>query len=212
MINVTQEQIEERFNALPVSVQEALASAKTGERLRRIGTRHDLHIDQLGILNNITGFVILGFLERSEYLPTLIEELNISRESAGAILEDVNTEILAPIRTSLEGSERGAEEEADSEDEQELPTRDELLREIEDSLPVSKPEEAPAAVASMPIGVSTNSENAPGEAQHLSIVEKKLSGETALKEAQTIEKKEGASSPASPSSQTVPDPYREAIE
>jgi hypothetical protein len=217
MKNFTQEQIEERFEELPDSVQEILASAETGEALRRIGTRHNLHIDQLSILNNVTGLVILGLMERSDYLPTLIEELDIATEVAEAILTDVNTEILEPMRASLGGPEEDPsdrEEENMEEEDVHLPTRAELLKEIEHPAPAIEREESYTPHSTPRIEIHEEEERAgelpTQELQHESIVEKKIREKTVLKEARSEETQSGSN--PSPTPETPLDPYREPVE
>lgn len=215
MIHFTQKQIEERFEELPNSVQEILASAETGEQLRRIGTRHNLHIDQLGILNNVTGLVILGLMERSDYLPTLIKELDIPTEVAEAILADVNTKILEPMRASLgrpEEDPSGREEES-IEEEVHLPTRDELLKEIEHPAPAIEREESYTPHSTPRIEIHEEEgvgELSAQESQHESIVEKKMREKTVLKEVRSEETQSGSNS--SPASEAPLDPYREPVE
>ncbi len=227
MIDFTQEQLDERFASMPAPVQEALASAETGEQLRRIGTRHNLHIDQLGILNDVTGLVILGFVERSDYLPTLTEELGIPTEVAEAILIDVNTEILEPMRASLGGPKESAVEEslnpakaesAEEEDEEmamHLPTRAELLKEIENPAPAAERKE-PRMTQKAP-GDTFMKEQEGGalpaqerEPRHENIVEKKMIDTTVLKEARSEETPSDTA--PSPSPKTPLDPYREPVE
>lgn len=214
MQQFTQQQMEDRFTALPKAIQEVLESQETGKALRRIGNHHNLHIDQLATLNDITVFVILGLIPRESYLPTLSEELGVSEEAAEAILAEVNTEILEPMRASLSApKENVAREEKDEEMTMHLPTRDEILREIEHPLPIPEREETrPKKEVSLP-GAPQKQEYTGAEKQettHQSIIEKKITQETTLREAHSEETKSNTA--PSPSPETPPDPYREPVE
>ncbi len=162
MKTYTQEQIEERFAELPEVVQNALASSETGEMLRRIGTRHNLHIDQMGTLNDVTVFVILNIIPRASYMSTLVDELHITEEQARTIVEDVNREILTPINTALK--QTTASQNDQEEEESTMPTRDEILREIESPRVTTSRE----AVRTTPSSIAPREEVVPQEGRSLS--------------------------------------------
>ncbi len=97
----TAEQLEQKYNALPTSVKEAITSAKVEERVMAIGRYHKLHLDILGELADETGLVMLGLTHPRDYIRNLAERLGVSREEATAIARDVNEQIFRPIREAL---------------------------------------------------------------------------------------------------------------
>jgi hypothetical protein len=222
MTPYTQEQIEERFATLPPVVQEALGSAETGEVLRRIGSHHDLHIDQMGTLNDITVFVMLGLIPRNTYASTLAQELGISKEEAGDIVKDVNTEILTPISAALKQTTNLSLE--DDEDELAMPTRDEILREIESpgNSPVKEVKIIRESNISEPSQALKHEENAltlKDNPEEISTKETRTTSaqtnilETKLRHSSHIPPTTSSvEETTSSQSSTILDPYREAIE
>jgi hypothetical protein len=229
MISYTKEQLEEHLATLPPAVQEALGSAETGEALRRIGSRHHLHIDQMGVLNDVTAFVMLGLIPRETYLTTLQTELDIPEEEARLIIEDVNIQILTPMNAALreETSQHSTEDTEEGEDGVELsmPTRDEILREIES--PSSSPSkevyrDTPAHVPVNHNGDDTSSfamtsdrevaeqsqiKKPLQETPALDIVHTKLGNVSRIPPAKTESGEHPSDTPSS-----VLDPYRETVE
>lgn len=67
------EQIKKRLAELPVDVRQAVESVDLGEKIRAVGTRHGLHIDQLATLEDEITLVMLGFADPSEFAERLEE-------------------------------------------------------------------------------------------------------------------------------------------
>ncbi|NTV22659.1 MAG: hypothetical protein HGB03_03840 [Candidatus Yonathbacteria bacterium] len=132
----TEEELSARFEAMPNDIKAVLASADIGHALERIGQRNSLHLDQIGELSIRTTLVMLGLEPRAGYAQTLMDTLGITEEHARLIIEDINREIFNPVRTSLEqihhteSESRYTKEQADDE-EINMPSREELLKEIE---------------------------------------------------------------------------------
>ncbi len=101
MAEYTNEQLIEMYHKLPKDVQEAIISVDTAEAIRAIGEKHKLMIDKIGELADETGLVMLGITQAGQYVPHLIERLEVSQEIAQEITEEINTKILFPIRDSL---------------------------------------------------------------------------------------------------------------
>ncbi|MBY0472954.1 hypothetical protein K2Q00_01540 [Patescibacteria group bacterium] len=99
--NSTQNQIEQRLAELPQDVRDAMLSAQLGENLRAIGQKHGLHIDQVGVLEDETMLVMLGFFEPEDFNNQLIAQLRISPADAEAITQEVTQQVFLPIRESM---------------------------------------------------------------------------------------------------------------
>ncbi len=153
MNQYTPAQLQDRFETLPDDVKKALASAEIGNALERIAQKHSLHIDQMGELNAQTTFIMLGLSPRTGYAQSLIDGLDITEEKARTIIEDINREIFEPIRTSLETIHRGVavkDIEEDTDNEQHMPSREELLQEIENPIPTIPRQNTPVHIEVTP--------------------------------------------------------------
>lgn len=117
MKQFTSEEVQARFERLPPEIQEAVTSTDVHERIRSIGQKHDLRVDQIGALVDEIGLVMLGFQKSSSFIPDLMKELNIPRKQAEEIVEDVNTEIFTAIRSQLREMEQAQEEAEQSREE-----------------------------------------------------------------------------------------------
>ncbi|MBY0294287.1 hypothetical protein K2Q08_03075 [Patescibacteria group bacterium] len=97
----TQNKIQQRLAELPQDVRDAVLSAQLGERLRAIGQKHSLHIDQIGVLEDEVMLVMLGFFEPEELNNQIATQLRIPAQDASAIVQEVNEQIFLPIRESM---------------------------------------------------------------------------------------------------------------
>lgn len=96
------QKIRTRLAELPEDVQQAVTSADVGQRIQKLGAKHSLHVDQIGALGDETYMVMLGFTDPAEFDDTLTSQLNIPKEKAEALAQDVSNEIFMPIRESMQ--------------------------------------------------------------------------------------------------------------
>ena len=149
------QQLEEKYRSLPEDLKEVLAEVKTAETIYNIGQKNNLHVDQIGELADEVGLVMLGLTKTEEFISHLKNRLQLDQATAEQITREVNGQIFLPIRESLiklhptnEASEAFEAKEADSggvqtfpttqieasaATEGELPDKDKLLSEIENS-------------------------------------------------------------------------------
>lgn len=114
----TLEQLEERYNQLPEAVKEAMYAVETADKIMAIGKKYNLHIDQIGLLAEETGLVMLGLTPYYQFMDNIQKKLGVNRAASENITLDINTEIFLPIREFLK--QGGA-----------LPSREEVLRGVE---------------------------------------------------------------------------------
>ena len=164
MIEYTNEQLEQAIAALPEEFQEAIASSFVSEKALEIGKRHNLHIDQLGKMKDITMLALLNLVDTSRFSETLAEELSVSQEEANSLVRDVDAEIFDGLRKLIR--EETTEKENDTENllkdeekpEEETPAgttpaqeevlnREEVLRGIENLAPAIPPQLSAAELA-----------------------------------------------------------------
>lgn len=93
--------VDERFASLPKDVQDAISSSGYQDSLIEISKKNNFNIEKIGILENITTKMMLGAVHPEEYSMKISSALNISKEEADMVANDVNEKILKNIRTSL---------------------------------------------------------------------------------------------------------------
>lgn len=98
--DVTQ-QIQQRLAELPPDVRAAIQSAELSTKLQAIGTKHKLHIDQVGELEDEIYLAMLGFSPLENLGSRLAKALNLPAEEGTQLAAEVSTEVFSPIRESL---------------------------------------------------------------------------------------------------------------
>lgn len=95
-------QIAARFEELPEVVQKAIQSADVPKKIQEIGTRHTLHVDQLGTLEDETLMVMMGFVAPDTFAEALASQLQLSPQKAEALAGDISKELFLPIREAMQ--------------------------------------------------------------------------------------------------------------
>lgn len=98
--NITQA-IQDIYATLPQDIRDALDSAEVGQHLSQIASEHRLHIDQAAELSDLASMVMLGLIHPDNFFDRLQSDLHLSAHDALAVANDVNEQILRPIKTSL---------------------------------------------------------------------------------------------------------------
>ncbi len=96
--------LEERYKEIPDEVRDAISSVELAKKLQEIGLAHHLHIDQIEILGENTGLVMLGLLSPTKFNESIREDLNLDPETANKITGEINQHIFLPIRDHLHES------------------------------------------------------------------------------------------------------------
>lgn len=137
MPKLTPQQLREIYLKLPKNVQDAIFSIDSAEAVQAIGKKYDLAIDKIGELADETGLVMLGLTHPSDYIVNLARRLNIDKETAKKIAEEINSQIFVKIRESLkkihgiEPSPRPAKQDTPFPKGEGLGMREEIVKEIE---------------------------------------------------------------------------------
>ncbi|OGG44333.1 hypothetical protein A2841_04130 [Candidatus Kaiserbacteria bacterium RIFCSPHIGHO2_01_FULL_48_10] len=97
----TQQLIRERLAQIPKEVRDAINAVDLRPRLQKITEKYQLHIDQAGVLENETLFVMLGLEAPNDFPGNITRELKIPAAQAQLITTSVNEEIFMPIREAL---------------------------------------------------------------------------------------------------------------
>jgi hypothetical protein len=99
---LTEEEIERVFDSLPAQIQDYIYSEDLNSAVKKIGQRNQLHIDQMGFLQAEIVDVLTGKTRQDDFVPYMMETLEIDRAKADAIAQDVNDKIFLKIRESLQ--------------------------------------------------------------------------------------------------------------
>lgn len=97
-----EKKIKDRLAELPKDILDAVQSSDLDKKVQEIGTRHQLHLDQIGDLADETMLVMLGFTETEDFVNTVARRLKIIPDKAASISSEISNAIFMPIRTSLQ--------------------------------------------------------------------------------------------------------------
>lgn len=150
-----QKQIEARLAELPKDIQEAVLSTDLSSRIQAIGAKYQLHVDQIGILEEEVMMVMLGFSNPATFAEQLVEALQITPDVAGQLAQDIAGAIFLPIRESMQAFIDSQPEQEELEKNSDRPQAPDLST-LEILPPKTLPELPKAEVAlSQPTAVTT---------------------------------------------------------
>ena len=115
MKNFTEEQIAQMYDNLPEDLKDAIFGLEMNEIVERIGRENQLNIEQIGDLANETGMVMLGVTHPNEFIGNLADRLEIDKEKARAIAQEINEQIFKKVRESLRKIHNMRDEEKEQE-------------------------------------------------------------------------------------------------
>lgn len=96
-----QQKIEARLAELPEDVRNAINDNDLDAKVRSIGQKFNLHIDQIGGLGDEVMLVMLGFTPLEGFAGALATQLSLDPVLAQTITAEVNTSIFLSIRESM---------------------------------------------------------------------------------------------------------------
>ncbi|MFA6050479.1 MAG: hypothetical protein WC761_04765 [Candidatus Paceibacterota bacterium] len=147
MIKYDTNQYVEIFYKLPPEIKDVIVSTSTTEHLFKIGEKHSLHIDKIGIMTDLAFDVMMGIVASKNFVAELQKELEISALDASTLARDIDENVFRPIKNtmvSLYGDKAPNKPSStmvtltEDEEEHEHLDKDLLLREIE-SPAIAKP-------------------------------------------------------------------------
>jgi hypothetical protein len=104
------EQLQERFDKLPVDVKAAVNSIDTTNAVVDIGLKHSLMYDQISELLDEVGLVMLGMVPSAMFVNDISRRMKVDVKKSSEIARDVNAQIFDKMRASLQKIEDGHEE------------------------------------------------------------------------------------------------------
>ena len=108
-----------RFSKIPIETQKAISSFDWETKIREIVKKYKLSIDKIDPLEKTTIKVMAGEIETNNYEYEVKSVLNLSTEDSHNLVENINNEILKPIREILKKNSEIKED--NNEDEIPLP-------------------------------------------------------------------------------------------
>ncbi|MEE8131702.1 MAG: hypothetical protein V3T98_01530 [Candidatus Paceibacterota bacterium] len=102
MLKISQQQVSERWDTLPMSLRETLYSPEYGKMIWRIGAEHHLDDRKIGVIAGIAGYTVFGFLQSEDLSKEIRDSIDINPEIAASISREIDRKIFAPIRADLE--------------------------------------------------------------------------------------------------------------
>jgi len=98
----TPEQFWELYKSLPQELKDALFAEETGNDNYEICKRNGIE-ENLAEIVEYTGRVLLGVLQPADFQEVLEKELNLEKELAKKVSQEINRFIFYPMKSSLEG-------------------------------------------------------------------------------------------------------------
>lgn len=82
-------------------MQDLVNSPLVYEKITNIGEKYDLNIDKIGELDAETRDVLSGVTPAGDYVKNITDRLEISRDTAQQIADEVGTEVFTNLRTAM---------------------------------------------------------------------------------------------------------------
>jgi hypothetical protein len=95
------EDIQNKFEKLPEDLKWAIMGAKIDEKLMQIGQAHGLNIRQIGQLSLETHAVMLGFVHPDAFGSSVQASLGLPEDKVKLITQNVNEQIIKGVRERL---------------------------------------------------------------------------------------------------------------
>lgn len=97
----SREQLQNIYLSLPQNLREAIFSVENAEKIQQIAQRYQIPIQNLPKLASATGRVLLTVLAVEKLISSLEIELDIDRNTAQRIVQDIKQEIFSPVMPIL---------------------------------------------------------------------------------------------------------------
>lgn len=102
MIQVSQIQIQKRFQKISPVLQDALFSPKTAETINKIALKNHLPEEKASVLAELVGLVFLGFIHSQDLSHEIKNELKIDSQLATTLANDVQARLFNPFSSEID--------------------------------------------------------------------------------------------------------------
>ena len=89
------------FAELPEEIRELLSDETLVERIEAIAARQGLPPMEQGFLVRICANLMKGIIAPGVFVNTIVDELDISREKAATLAQEINRDIFSPVKDAL---------------------------------------------------------------------------------------------------------------
>ncbi len=93
--------IKNQWNILPEDIRELVLSSELEAKVNWISGKYNLSAEQTDSLKQETLFVLVGLIHIMDYTENVMRELNISKEQARVIAQEVGTQIFFGVKEIL---------------------------------------------------------------------------------------------------------------
>lgn len=139
-MELTIEDIKNKFDKLPEDLKWAIMGAKIDEKLMQIGSTHGLNIRQIGQLSLETHAVMMGFLHPDQFASSIKASLGLDDEKVKLITLSVNEKIIKGVREKLVELRGGSMPVPDDVPEKRLPKEENIIQETNTTTEQNKEE------------------------------------------------------------------------
>ena len=94
---LSQQQVFERYDALPDNLRTVMMGDSTIEMLWTIGGAHHLREERIQKVARVVGYVFLGFIHIEDLAKEIAIETNIDRRLAEELAREIQVKLLAPV-------------------------------------------------------------------------------------------------------------------
>jgi len=94
-------QIDERMQELPPALASAIQNSGWEKAVFDIGRSYNLHVDDIGQIQNELILVLTGIVHPDEFKKVLIDEIGISSEKTEKIIDQINIKVNSRIKDAL---------------------------------------------------------------------------------------------------------------
>ena len=108
------------YAELPEDLKDAIFGLEMNEIVERIGRENQsIEIEKIGDLANETGMVMLGVTHPNDFIGNLADRLEVDKEKARTIAQEINEQIFKKVRDSLRKIHNMREEGEEEQEKQE---------------------------------------------------------------------------------------------
>ncbi len=100
-MEVSIEEIQQKFESLPEDLKWAIMAVKVDDKIIEIGQMRSLNVEQMGQLSLETHMVMFGFVHPDQFEASLKGSLKLPDDKTRELVNDVNEKILKSIRGKL---------------------------------------------------------------------------------------------------------------
>ena len=102
MIQITKQQIDARWDILPVNLREILYSPDYGKIIWDVCEANHLTNEKIGKIAGLCGYVIMGFIHPEDLAKEIKNATGIHSEIAETIAKEIDRKIFTPIGNEID--------------------------------------------------------------------------------------------------------------